>query len=284
MADIWGISGRSIVVVGAGGGGIGTAVCRRLAGAGASVVAVDRDAEKLALATEATEAEGGSHLSIVADATDRDAMTEVVDRAAALAPLHGSVQVAGGIWPPQWAPFASDDAAFDDVIDLNFGATVTSTRAVGRRLVEQGQGGSVVHIATVAALNAMPYASAYAAAKAAVLSLTRSLAVEWGRAGIRVNAVAPGSIATPKSASTRAPGDTGDDDAEVIPLRRRGTSDDIADAVLYLSSGLASYVTGQVLAVDGGSSVKPSVNDRDEIPIFVHNAELRARLTGRPQA
>ena len=61
-----------------------------------------------------------------------------------------------------------------------------------------------------------------------MLSLTRSLAVEWGRDGIRVNAVAPGSVATPKSASTRAPGDTGDDDAEVIPLRRRGTSDDIA--------------------------------------------------------
>jgi NAD(P)-dependent dehydrogenase (short-subunit alcohol dehydrogenase family) len=81
------------------------------------------------------------------------------------------------------------------VVDLNFGSTVNTVRAVGRRLVEQGQGGSIVNIATVSALNAMPYGSAYAASKAAVLSLTRSLAVEWGARDIRVNAVAPFHIA-----------------------------------------------------------------------------------------
>ena len=182
------------------------------------------------------------------------------------------------MWPPQWAPFASDDPAFDDVMALNFGSTVNAVRAVGRRLVEQGQGGSLVNIATVSALNAMPYGSAYAAAKAAVLSLTRSLAVEWGSRDIRVNAVAPGSIATPKSASTRKPGDTDGNDLEVIPMRRRGTSDDIAAAVLFMISELAGYVTGQVLCVDGGTSVRPTVNDRDELPVFVHNEELRARL------
>jgi NAD(P)-dependent dehydrogenase (short-subunit alcohol dehydrogenase family) len=171
-----------------------------------------------------------------------------------------------------FAPF------FDDVMDLNFGSTVNTVRAVGRRLVEQGHGGSLVNIATVSALNAMPYGSAYAAAKAAVLSLTRSLAVEWGSRGIRVNAVAPGSIATPKSASNRKPGDTDGTDLEVIPMRRRGTSDDIAAAVLFMMSDLAGYVTGQVLCVDGGTSVRPTVNDRDELPVFVHNEELRARL------
>jgi NAD(P)-dependent dehydrogenase (short-subunit alcohol dehydrogenase family) len=188
------------------------------------------------------------------------------------------VQVAGGMWPPQWAPFVSEDAAFDDVMALNFGSTVNTVRAVGRKLVEQGNGGSIVNIATVSALNAMPYGSAYAAAKAAVLSLTRSLAVEWGSRQIRLNAVAPGSIATPKSASTRKPGDTDGNDLEVIPMRRRGTSDDIASAVLFMMSDLANYVTGQVLCVDGGTSIRPAVNDRDELPVFVHNEELRARL------
>jgi len=94
-----------------------------------------------------------------------------------------------------------------------------------------------------------------------------------------VNAVAPGSIATPKSASTRTPGDTDRDDLDVIPMRRRGTSDDIANAVLFMMSDLADYVTGQVLCVDGGTSVRPTYNDRDELPVFVHNEELRARLS-----
>jgi NAD(P)-dependent dehydrogenase (short-subunit alcohol dehydrogenase family) len=278
--DGWGLTGRSVMVMGAGGGGIGTAIARHLGRAGAAVLAVDIDAEKLAVCTDALTADGVTHRGLVADGRDRDAVAAAVDRAAELGPLRGSVQVAGGMWPAQWAPFASDDPAFDDVMALNFGSTVNSVRAVGRRLVEQGQGGSIVNIATVSALNAMPYGSAYAAAKAAILSLTRSLAVEWGREDIRVNAVAPGSIATPKSASTRAPGDTDRDDLLVIPMRRRGTSDDIAQAVLFFMSDMAAYVTGQVLCVDGGTSVRPAVNDADELPVFVHNEELRTRLTG----
>ena len=278
LIDPWGLTGCSIVVMGAGGGGIGTSIAVRLGQAGASIVAVDIDADKLALCTERLRADNIDHTAVIADGRDRDAMGPVVDHAVRLAPLRGSVQVAGGMWPPQWAPFASDDPAFDDIMDLNFGSTVNTVRAVGRRLVEQGVGGSIVNIATVSALNAMPYGSAYAAAKAAVLSLTRSLAVEWGARNIRINAVAPGSIATPKSASVRTAGGSDEADLEVIPMRRRGTSDDIADAVLFMMSDLAAYVTGQVLCVDGGTSIRPTVNDRDELPVFVHNEELRARL------
>ncbi len=276
--SIWGLEGRSIVVVGAGGGGIGTAISRHLGAAGATIVAVDIDAEKLAMCTDQLAAAGIAHEGIVADGRDREQVRAVVDRACELAPLRGSVQVAGGMWPPQWAPFASDDPAFDDVMALNFGSTVNTVRAVGRRLVEQGEGGTLVNIATTSALNGMPYGSAYAAAKAAVLSLTRSLAIEWGSRNIRVNAVAPGSIATPKSASTRKPGDTDRDDVNVIPMRRRGTSDDIAQGVLFMMSDLSSYVTGQVLCIDGGTSVRPTYNDAEELPVFVHNEELRARL------
>jgi NAD(P)-dependent dehydrogenase (short-subunit alcohol dehydrogenase family) len=276
--ELWGLNDTAIVVMGAGGGGIGTSIARHLGRAGATVVAVDIDPDKLTVCTDALTGDGSAHLGLIADGRDRDQVAEVVDRAAELAPLRGSVQVAGGMWPPQWAPFASDDPAFDDVMELNFGSTVNTVRAVGRRLVDQGNGGSIVNIATTSALNGMPYGSAYAAAKAAVLSLTRSLAIEWGSRGIRVNAVAPGSIATPKSASTRKPGDTDGDDLDVIPMRRRGTSDDIANAVLFMMSDLADYVTGQILCVDGGTSVRPTYNDRDELPVFVHNEELRARL------
>ena len=276
--SIWGLAGRSIIVMGAGGGGIGTAIARQLGAAGARIVAADIDAEKLAVCTDQLAELGVEHVGIVADGRDREQVAAVVDRACELAPLRGSVQVAGGMWPPQWAPFASDDPAFDDVMALNFGTTVNTVRAVGRRLVAQGEGGSLVNIATTSALNGMPYGSAYAAAKAAVLSLTRSLAIEWGSRNIRVNAVAPGSIATPKSASTRKPGDTDRDDVNVIPMRRRGTSDDIAQGVLFMMSDLSSYVTGQVLCIDGGTSVRPTYNDVEELPVFVHNEELRARL------
>lgn len=276
--SIWGLAGRSIIVMGAGGGGIGTAIARQLGAAGARIVAADIDAEKLAVCTDQLAELGVEHVGIVADGRDREQVAAVVDRACELAPLRGSVQVAGGMWPPQWAPFASDDPAFDDVMALNFGSTVNTVRAVGRRLVAQGEGGSLVNIATTSALNGMPYGSAYAAAKAAVLSLTRSLAIEWGSRNIRVNAVAPGSIATPKSASTRKPGDTDRDDVNVIPMRRRGTSDDIAQGVLFMMSDLSSYVTGQVLCIDGGTSVRPTYNDVEELPVFVHNEELRARL------
>ena len=278
MDELWGLDGRAVIVMGAGGGGIGTAIARHLGLAGATVVAVDIDPDKLSICTKALSEANIEHIGLVADGRDRDAVADVVERAGSLAPLRGSVQVAGGMWPPQWAPFASDDPAFDDVMALNFGSTVNTVRAVGRRLVAQGSGGSIVNIATTSALNGMPYGSAYAAAKAAVLSLTRSLAVEWGSRGIRVNAVAPGSIATPKSASTRSAGDTDRNDTDVIPMRRRGTSDDIARGVLFMMSDMSSYVTGQVLCIDGGTSVRPTYNDRDELPVFVHNEELRARL------
>ena len=137
----WGLEGRSIVIMGAGGGGIGTAIARALGSAGATIVAADIDPDKLQVCTEALTAEGSAHVGLIADGRDRDSVAEVVDHASRLAPLRGSVQVAGGMWPPQWAPFASDDPAFDDVMALNFGSTVNTVRAVGRRLVEQGDGG-----------------------------------------------------------------------------------------------------------------------------------------------
>lgn len=274
----WGLSGKSMLVVGAGGGGIGTAIAEKLGLAGAHVVAVDVDADKLKICTDRLSQSGVSHSGVIADARQAGSLDEAIAAAIAMGPLQGSVQVAGGMWPPQWAPFASDDPAFHDVMDLNFNATVHAVRAVGRKLVEQGNGGSIVNIATTSALNGMPYGSAYAAAKAAVVSLTRSLAIEWGPRNIRINAVAPGSIATPKSASTRKPGDTDGDDLLVIPLRRRGISEEIANGVLFMASDMSSYVTGQLLCVDGGTSIRPTYNDAEELPVFVHNEELRARL------
>jgi NAD(P)-dependent dehydrogenase (short-subunit alcohol dehydrogenase family) len=116
----------------------------------------------------------------------------------------------------------------------------------------------------------MPFGAPYAAAKAAILAFVRTAALELGPHGVRVNAVAPGTV--------RASGVDTPEEQDAIPLRRRGVPDDIAGAVLYLLSEVAGFVTGHTLVVDGGSSARPSFLDDADLPVFVHDAGLRARL------
>ena len=132
-----------------------------------------------------------------------------------------------------------------------------------------------MYLSSIAALSALPFGAAYTVAKAGVLALMRTQAVEWGPLGIRVNAIAPGSVATPKSGGA-SPDDTTAD--ATVPLLRRAVPDDVAGAALFLLSDLASYVNGHTLVVDGGSSVRPSFLDEDDLPVFVRDASLRSRL------
>jgi NAD(P)-dependent dehydrogenase (short-subunit alcohol dehydrogenase family) len=265
------LEGRVFVVAGAGGGGIGTAVCRTLTDAGAQVAGIDIDEERLAAAPCA--------LPLVLDVRDELEVVHAVGRVIdELGPLAGLVHVAGGMQPDEWAPLVSmDPGAWGDVLDLNLSSAFVTSRVAASQLMRQQTGGSIVHIASVVGLSAMPFGAAYAAAKAGLLSLTRTAALEWGPAGIRVNAVAAGTIRAPKNAATSPVDDTPAERA-ALPLGRRGTPDDVANAVLFFASGLASYVTGQVLAVDGGSSTRPSLLDETNLPVFVHDETLRRRL------
>ncbi len=280
--DLLDFSGRAVVVAGAGGGGIGTAVSGFLAGAGALVIGVDNRAEALEDFAAATQAASGhEHPSVVADLRK----PEDVERAVAEAgdSLYGLVHVAGGMWPPQWAGLMDmDPAVFDDVMELNLRTMLLTTTEVARRLTARRHGGSIVALSSVAGLTSMPFGAPYAAAKSALMSLVRTAALEWGPLGIRVNAVAPGTIRTPKSlrGNPDPPPDTPAEEA-AVPLGRRGSGDDIAGAVLFLLSDLAGWITGQVLAVDGGSSARPSFLGEDNLPVFVRDEALRSRLTGR---
>ena len=197
--DLLDLSGRTVIVAGAGGGGIGTAVSGFLAGAGALVIGVDNRAEALADFSAATEAASGrAHPAVVADLREPEEVERLVIDAGDS--LYGLVHVAGGMWPPQWAALMDmDPAVFDDVMDLNLRTTLLSTTAVARRLKALGRGGSIVALSSVAGLTAMPFGAPYAAAKSALMSLVRTAALEWGPLGIRINAVAPGTIRTPKS-------------------------------------------------------------------------------------
>jgi 3-oxoacyl-[acyl-carrier protein] reductase len=284
----FGLEGRHVVVAGAGGGGIGTAVSRLLAEEGASVTGLDNRPEALGVLEEALRGTAGPHRLVVADVRNVDDVTSAVAEAASGGALHGLVHVAGGMWPQQWSSLLDADiTVFDEVAELNFRSALVTMREVARQLVAGGRGGSIVSVSSVAGLTAMPYGMAYAASKAALVSLTRTAALEWGSYGIRVNSVAPGSVQTPKTSGGRTAGgvdSTPRNEAErsALPLRRRGRPEDIAGAILYLMSDLANWVTGQVLAVDGGSSARPSFLGPDDLPVFVQSAEMRERLVGNP--
>jgi 3-oxoacyl-[acyl-carrier protein] reductase len=275
------LDGKVVVVAGAGGGGIGTSVCAMVAAAGGSVLALDNRPEALGAVEEVVRRAGGTHRSVVTDVRDLSAVESAVDRATDLGPLFGLVHVAGGTRPQDWsATHRYDLEVFDEVLALNLRSVLITNEVVGSRLLRQGTGGSIVNISSLAGLTAMPFGVSYAAAKAGVVALTRTAALEWGRAGIRVNAVAPGTVRTPKTSGAGHAGHPADSPEEraALPLGRRGTPDDIAGSVLFLLSDLASWVTGQVLVVDGGSSARPSYLDQDNLPVFLHDQARRSAL------
>jgi NAD(P)-dependent dehydrogenase (short-subunit alcohol dehydrogenase family) len=295
MAKIIDLGGSAYLVGGAGGGGIGTAICAMLAEAGAAVVAVDNTELGREIAKAALVKVGGRHLVIDADLTDAAAVEAALMRVAAeLGPIGGAVNVVGGMLPRHWAalidPLAPE--AFDDVMRFNLKPALITATSVAKAIAAQGRGGSIVNIASAAGLVSMAYGAGYGAAKAALINLTRTMAVEWGRYGIRVNAVAPGTIRANKLGRARFDGGkaAGGETEEmrritrdVIPLGRRGEPDDVAGAVLYLLSDLAGYVTGQTLSIDGGALARAPYNDGDNLPVFVSDPALREKLIGSPE-
>lgn len=246
------LTGRSALVTGAS-RGIGRAVAVGLAAAGADVVLSGRDLAALEQTRQDVEATGRRAVVLPADVTDPQACVRLVeDAVAVLGHLDVLVNNAGG---------SSYMGAFTDLrfsgwektMRLNVDSIVHLSQAAGRHMVARGSG-SVINVASTAGLKATPLLAAYGASKAAVISLTRTCASEWGASGVRVNALCPGWTRTDLNADLWGGPDGGHAFVAGQALQRWADVQEMVGPVVFLASDASSYMTGQVLVVDGGQT------------------------------
>ncbi len=238
---------KTLVVTG-GGTGLGAAMAKRFAELGAHAVVVGRRREKLDETVRAIESAGGNASAYACDIRDFGAVQEVAARIGA---VHGLVNNAAGNFLAAAEDLSSN--AFKAVVDIVLNGTFHCTSAFGRRMIESGKGGAIVNIVTTYAWTGSAFVVPSACAKAGVLAMTRSLAVEWAAYGIRVNAIAPGPVPTEGAFSRLMPDPSLEEMAKNrVPLKRFGTPREIADAAVFLMCDGAGYVTGDCLTVDGG--------------------------------
>lgn len=254
QTDIFRLDGLVAIVPG-GSGGIGSRVSRALAGAGAAVAVVGRSTERAQAVVDAIQAEGGFGHVVVADVTVREeAQRAVADILGRFGRVDIIVNCVGGgagkvLYPAHEYP----EEAWDWIFDLNVKSTLFVTQPAVRAMIEGGRGGRVVNISSVRGeLGIDAGYSAYVAAKGAINALTRQEATEWAKYGITVNAIAPTFVDTPQVAMLLDDPDFKASIVNRIPLGRVGTADDIVGAVLFFCSAASSFITGQILTIDGG--------------------------------
>lgn len=250
VLDLFRLDGKVAVVTG-GGRGLGRGIATALAEAGADIVIVGQTASPDAVAV--IEATGRRAWDVPTDllaATPAD-LTALV---ATIVGLAGRVDVlvnnAGIIRRQPALELTAEN--WEDVIDLNLSTVFYLTQAVARVLVEQGDGGKIINIASMLSFQGGKIVPSYTASKSAVAGLTKALASEWAGLGINVNAIAPGYFATDNTAQLRADEGRSAEILGRIPAGRWGSPQDLQGAAVFLASPAAAYVHGSVLAVDGG--------------------------------
>ena len=263
------LAGKNIIVTG-GGTGLGKAMTQYLLELGARVTITSRKLDVLeGTARELADKTGGEVLPVACDVRNYDeierVISQTVDRWGA---VHGLVNNAAGnfISPTE----RLSHRAFDIIVDIVLRGTYNFTLATGKHWIDQQQAGTILNIVTTYAWTGSGFVVPSACAKAGVLALTRSLAVEWAKYNIRTNAIAPGPFPTEGAWSRLLPGNMADqfDPAKRVPLGRVGDHQELANLAAYLLSDYSAYVNGEVVTIDGGEWLQGAgeFNNLDAVP------------------
>src|SRR5690349_14108695 len=243
------LSGRVAVVVG-GTSGIGRALAHGLAEAGADVVPSSRREEQVESTAAEIEAFGRKTVRCTSDVADRDSLKALLDQTVSeLGKVDILVNCAGITKRTPTLDVADDE--WDSIIETNLTGTLRGCQVFGRHMIENGYG-RIINIASLSTFVSLYEVAAYAASKAAVASLTKSLAIEWAKKGVNVNAIAPGVFRTALNTKLLDETPRGQEFLARTPMGRFGNVEELAGAAVFLASDAASFVTGEVLVVDGG--------------------------------